>query len=62
KYLKIYWKFFVSGILFSTRIPHKLYERFKKTLVCSIILLAVFWGAVYCMYKGMNDPFMYFRF
>ncbi|MDE6092484.1 MAG: MBOAT family protein, partial [Ruminococcus sp.] len=47
KYLKIYWKFFVAGILFSTRIPHKLYERFKKTVVCSIILLAVFWGAVY---------------
>ncbi len=62
KYLKIYWKFFVAGILFSTRIPHKLYERFKKTLVCAVILLAVFWGAVYCMYKGMNDPFMYFRF
>ncbi|MCM1506099.1 MAG: MBOAT family protein [Ruminococcus flavefaciens] len=62
KYLKIYWKFFVAGIIFSTRLPQKLYTRFKKTFVCAIILLAIFWGAVYCMYKGMNDPFMYFRF
>lgn len=62
KYLKIYWKFFVAGILFSTRIPQKFYNKYKKTVVCAVILLAVFWGAVYCMYKGMNDPFMYFRF
>lgn len=62
KYLKIYWKFFVAGILFSTRIPKMLYDKYKKSTVCAIVLLAVFWGAVYCMYKGMNDPFMYFRF
>lgn len=62
KYLKIYWKFFVAGILFSTRIPKKFYEKYKKTVVCAVLLLAVFWGAVYCMYQGMNDPFMYFRF
>ncbi|MDE6426635.1 MAG: MBOAT family protein [Ruminococcus sp.] len=62
KYLKIYWKFFIAGILFSTRIPQKFYEKYQKTVVCAVILLAVFWGAVYCMYKGMNDPFMYFRF
>lgn len=62
KYLKIYWKFFLAGILFSTRLPQKLYYKYKKTIVCAVLLLAVFWGAVYCMYKGMNDPFMYFRF
>ncbi|MDE5770750.1 MAG: MBOAT family protein [Ruminococcus sp.] len=62
KYLKIYWKFFVAGILFSTRFPQKIYEKHKKTVVCAVVLLTVFWGAVYCMYKGMNDPFMYFRF
>lgn len=62
KYLKIYWKFFAAGIIFSTRLPHTLYRKFKKNIVCVILLLAVFWGAVYCMYKGMNDPFMYFRF
>lgn len=62
KYLKIYWKFFVTAIVFTTRLPQKLYEKYKKTPVVAFILLAVFWGAVYCMYRGMNDPFMYFRF
>jgi sodium/proline symporter len=27
-----------------------------------VILLAIFWGAVYCLYRGLNDPFLYFRF
>lgn len=62
KYFKTYWKFFVAGVIFSTRFPQMLYSRFKKNVVCVIFLLAVFWGSVYCMYKGMNDPFMYFRF
>ncbi|MDE5582749.1 MAG: MBOAT family protein [Ruminococcus sp.] len=62
KYLKIYWKFFLAGIIFTLRFPQKLYEKYKKTPLCAILLLAVFWGAVYCMYKGMSDPFMYFRF
>ncbi|MDE6036257.1 MAG: MBOAT family protein [Ruminococcus sp.] len=62
KYLKIYWKFFLAGILFSTRLPQKYYEKYNKTIVCAVVLLAIFWGSVYCMYKGMNDPFMYFRF
>ncbi|MDE6780083.1 MAG: MBOAT family protein [Ruminococcus sp.] len=62
KYFRTYWKFFVAGVLFSTEFPQMLYRRFKKSVVCVIFLLAIFWGSVYCMYKGMNDPFMYFRF
>ena len=57
-----YKTYFIAGILFSTKLPQKLYEKYKDTIVCSILLLAVFWAAVYCMYKGLNDPFMYFRF
>ena len=37
-------------------------SKYKDTVVCSLLLLAVFWASVYCMYKGLNDPFMYFRF
>ena len=25
-------------------------------------LLAITAGAIYCLYRGLNDPFMYFRF
>ncbi len=62
KYWGIYGKYFIAGIIFSTRIPEFLYKKIKGSVFCSLILLLVFWAAVYCMYKGMNDPFLYFRF
>lgn len=62
KYLKTYWKFFLAGIIFSTRFPKTLYQKLKKNIICIILLLVIFWASVYCMYQGMNDPFMYFRF
>ena len=62
KYLGIYWKFFLAGAVFSTDIPERIYRRVKDTIPLKVALLAVFWLSVYCIYKGMNDPFMYFRF
>ena len=64
-YLRTYWAFIAVGCLFSTRIPDVLYRKLKKTrasvlryglLICALSL------SVYCMYQGMNDPFLYFRF
>ena len=57
-----YSKFFIAGIIFSTKLPEIIYKKIKNSLIVDLLLLAVFWGAVYCMYKGMDDPFMYFRF
>ena len=62
KYWDIYKKFFIAGLIFSTRIPEMIYKKIKDSLFGIVILLVVFWMSVYCMYKGMNDPFMYFRF
>ena len=62
KYLGIYKTYFIAGILFSTRLPKKIYDKIKNSFVGVILLLAVFWASVYCMYKGLNDPFLYFRF
>lgn len=62
KYWDIYKNFFIAGFVFSTKIPNNIYRKIKNTRLASIILLLIFWGAVYCMYKGMNDPFLYFRF
>ena len=62
KYWKIYGKFFIAAFIFSTRLPEMIYKKLKNTIIVDLILLAVFWASVYCMYKGMNDPFMYFRF
>lgn len=62
KYGGMYWLFFVLAVVFSTKLPARLYERFKYSYVVQAGLLAVFWLSVYCLYIGMNDPFLYFRF
>ena len=62
KYLDIYKTYFIAGILFSTKLPQKIYEKIKNSFVGVLLLLAVFWASVYCMYRGLNDPFLYFRF
>lgn len=57
-----YWKYFAAGLIFSTRIPEAVYKKMKNSIVTVLALLAVFGFSVYCMYRGMDDPFMYFRF
>ena len=36
--------------------------RFALGYAIVVLLLAAFWASVYCMYMGMDDPFLYFRF
>lgn len=62
KYLKEYYPFFIASILFSTRLPYKLLERIRNSVLVPILLLAIFFASIYCMYKGFDDPFLYFRF
>ncbi len=62
KYWGMYWKYFLAGFIFSTTLPQKVYRKMKNSPFTAIVLLAVFWASVYCMYKGLDDPFMYFRF
>lgn len=62
KYLKEYYLFFIVSILFSTRLPYKFLERIRNSVLVPILLLAIFSASIYCMYKGFDDPFLYFRF
>ncbi len=57
-----YGIFLIIGLLCCTELPLKLYHRLKNTVVGTLLLLAIFWGAVYCIHMGMNDPFLYFNF
>ena len=61
KYGKTYGVFLILGLLCSTSLPAYLYRRFKSTWVGAVILAVLFWLCLYCLSKGMNDPFMYFR-
>lgn len=63
KYLKIYSPFLVVALLLCTRLPFKLLDKIreKKWLVW-IILAVILIASVYCMYRGLDDPFLYFIF
>lgn len=62
KYGRLYGLSLAAGLVFATGLPMKLYRRFKNSPAAAVVLLAVFWGCVYCMKMGMDDPFLYFRF
>ncbi len=63
KYLKIYGVFLAIGAVLSTALPKIIYEKIKdKKIVVIPLLVSILVLSFYCMYKGMNDPFMYFRF
>jgi alginate O-acetyltransferase complex protein AlgI len=57
-----YGALLLVGIVFCTELPRRIYERYKHTVWMSVLLLAIFWGSVYYLYLGLNDPFLYFRF
>ena len=62
KYAKTYGLWLALGFLFSTKLPYRLYARCKSNVIGAVFLVLVFAASVYCMYMGMNDPFLYFRF
>ena len=62
KYLKQYYPFFIAGILLSTRLPYRLLSRIKKPYIKLLIVAVILTASVYCMYRGFDDPFLYFRF
>ena len=62
KYGKTYGIYLVLGILFATGVQENLLKKNKNRLWVILLLLALFWASVYCMYLGMDDPFLYFRF
>lgn len=62
KYLKMYFPFLSVGVLFSTKLPYKFLEKHRKSVIIIPFLIVVFAASVYCMYKGFDDPFLYFRF
>lgn len=63
EYLKTYYPFLLVATWFSTKIPYKLLKRVKNNRVVVILILAaILGGSIYCMYRGYDDPFLYFRF
>lgn len=62
KYFHMYYPFLIIGILFSTRLPFRILKKIKNPVITWSILTMIFAFCVYCMYRGLDDPFLYFRF
>jgi len=63
KYASLYWPFFAVGFILCTRQPYRFLEKHKNnTLFTRGLLVVIFTASLYCMYRGFDDPFLYFRF
>lgn len=62
KYLKLYAPFLVVGAILSFEKPYRLLEKIKSRAVITLFLAAVAIASIYCLYRGFDDPFLYFRF
>ncbi len=61
-YAEIYGLTIVIALLFCSRIPGKIYRKFRYRKWMALLLLLMFWASVYYLYLGMDNPFLYYRF
>lgn len=62
KYSRSYGILLLACIIFSTPLPRRVFEKIRNKPLGTLILLTIFLASIYCIYKGMNDPFLYFSF
>lgn len=62
KYGREYGFYLLVCLFFSTRLPQKIWARWKHTYVAQVLLTAIFLGVVYCLYIGLDNPFLYYQF
>lgn len=62
KYMQEYGVLLLVCLLFITRIPQKLWGRLAGTGIGQVVLTGIFAGAVYCLYLGLDNPFLYYQF
>jgi len=51
-----------AAVLCCSGVPRRLYEAKKYTFPVTFALVVLFWFCVYCMYLGLDDPFLYYQF
>jgi alginate O-acetyltransferase complex protein AlgI len=62
KYWNNYNVFLIIGIILCMRWPFKLLKKIKYKIIIAVICIAIVCASIYCMYRGLDDPFLYFRF
>lgn len=51
-----------AGLICCSGLPRKIYEKTKYSVLMTLVLVLLFWGCVYSMYLGLDDPFLYYQF
>ena len=63
KYARQYGVFLLLGLVCCTELPEAVMRRLRRRPVLLWgVLAAVLAASVWCIWQGMNDPFLYFRF
>ena len=57
-----YWPLFVVGVLFSTPLPARLFDKIRGKWTGAVCVMAVLAVSVYYMTVSANNPFLYFSF
>ena len=52
----------IIGLFLCMPFARRIFDKKKSSIVVTIVLILIFWASIYCIYMGMNDPFMYFSF
>ena len=59
---KDYFGILAAGVILATPLPKWICEKMKHTLFADLVLLVLFWVAVYFISTAAQDPFMYFQY
>ena len=51
-----------AGVLFATPLPAKLWKKIRESVVADILLVVLFWFAIYYISTAAQDPFLYFKY
>lgn len=62
KYLSMYWPYLLAGVLCCIPALSCFYEKWKKKWFVTVLLVILFWAAVYRLSVSAGNPFMYFSF
>ena len=62
KYGKEYLPYLLLCVLFSTRLPQKIWARIRATYIGQLIPVAIFIVSVTFLYLGLDNPFLYYQF
>ena len=57
-----YGPLLVSGVIFATPLPRKLWEKIRDSFAADLLIFAVFWVVIYFISTAAQDPFMYFQY